>query len=127
MAFILFSLSSRPEVFKIRVSKLYSCELTVDTNTVNRKIELSDNNRKMIRVKEDQPYPDHPDRFDFWPQLLCETGLTGRCYWEVEWRGRSLYIRGQSILTACWTKPSLSLLVLQLCSLLSDDSRLKKL
>ncbi|XP_051251538.1 NLR family CARD domain-containing protein 3-like isoform X2 [Dicentrarchus labrax] len=65
----------------------YSCELTVDTNTVNRYIKLSDNNRKMIHVNEDQPYPDHPDRFDRWPQLLCRNGLTGRCYWEVEWRG----------------------------------------
>ncbi|XP_051284286.1 stonustoxin subunit beta-like [Dicentrarchus labrax] len=65
----------------------YSCELTVDTNTVNRNIKLSDNNRKMIHVKEDQPYPDHPDRFNCWEQLLCTNGLTGRCYWEVEWRG----------------------------------------
>ncbi|XP_051249460.1 NLR family CARD domain-containing protein 3-like isoform X22 [Dicentrarchus labrax] len=66
----------------------YSCELTVDTNTVSRNIKLSDNNRKMIHVKEVQLYPDHPDRFDFWRQLLCRNGLTGRCYWEVEWRGR---------------------------------------
>ncbi|XP_056226667.1 protein NLRC3-like isoform X2 [Seriola aureovittata] len=65
----------------------YSCELTIDTNTVNRQIKLSDNNRKVKLVKEDQSYPDHPDRFDQWPQLLCSTGLTGRCYWEVEWRG----------------------------------------
>ncbi|KAI3366226.1 hypothetical protein L3Q82_010062, partial [Scortum barcoo] len=43
----------------------YSCELTVDTNTVNRKIKLSDNNRKMKNVMGDQLYPDHPDRFDF--------------------------------------------------------------
>uniref|UniRef100_A0A8C4EEI8 Protein NLRC3 n=1 Tax=Dicentrarchus labrax TaxID=13489 RepID=A0A8C4EEI8_DICLA len=50
------------------------------------KIKLSDNNRKVIVVKEDQPYPDHPDRFDYRPQLLCRNGLTGRCYWEVEWR-----------------------------------------
>ncbi|XP_051794983.1 NLR family CARD domain-containing protein 3-like isoform X2 [Acanthochromis polyacanthus] len=64
----------------------YSCQLTVDTNTVNRKLKLSDNNRKVTYVMEDQSYPDHPDRFD-WYQLLCGTGLTGRCYWEVEWRG----------------------------------------
>ncbi|XP_077952804.1 uncharacterized protein LOC144390236 [Gasterosteus aculeatus] len=66
----------------------YSCQLTIDTNTVNKQLKLSDNNRKVTRVKEDQSYPDHPDRFDYWPQLLCRTGLTGRCYWEVEWRGR---------------------------------------
>ncbi|XP_030264908.1 NLR family CARD domain-containing protein 3-like, partial [Sparus aurata] len=67
----------------------YSCELTVDTNTVSRNIKLSDNNRKMTLVEEeDQSYPDHPERFEsMYPQLLCRTGLTGRCYWEVEWRG----------------------------------------
>ncbi|XP_075933413.1 NLR family CARD domain-containing protein 3-like [Anarhichas minor] len=65
----------------------YSCELTLDINTVHRNLKLSDNNRKVTRVKEDQSYPDHPDRFDFWEQLLCRTGLTGRCYWEAEWRG----------------------------------------
>ncbi|XP_028428484.1 protein NLRC3-like [Perca flavescens] len=66
----------------------YSCELTLDTNTVNRKLKLSDNNRKMTQVEEDQPYPDHPERFDSgYPQLLCRDGLTGRCYWEVERRG----------------------------------------
>uniref|UniRef100_G3NAM0 SPRY-associated domain-containing protein n=1 Tax=Gasterosteus aculeatus TaxID=69293 RepID=G3NAM0_GASAC len=59
----------------------YSCELTIDTNTVNKHLKLSDNNRKVTRVEEDQSYPDHPDRFDFRPQLLCRTGLTGRCYW----------------------------------------------
>uniref|UniRef100_G3N5E2 B30.2/SPRY domain-containing protein n=1 Tax=Gasterosteus aculeatus TaxID=69293 RepID=G3N5E2_GASAC len=65
-----------------------SCELTIDTNTVNKQLKLSDNNRKVTYVMEDQSYPDHPDRFDFCHQLLCRTGLTGRCYWEVEWSGR---------------------------------------
>ncbi|XP_026224918.2 NACHT, LRR and PYD domains-containing protein 12-like [Anabas testudineus] len=65
----------------------YFCQLTIDTNTVNRKLHLSDNNRKVTRVRELQSYPDHPDRFDQCPQLLCSNGLTGRCYWEVEWSG----------------------------------------
>ncbi|CAI5669499.1 unnamed protein product [Oreochromis niloticus] len=68
----------------------YSCQLTIDTNTVNTNLQLSDNNRKVTRVEEVQSYPDHPDRFDgLWPQLLCRNGLTGRCYWEVEWRGNT--------------------------------------
>ncbi|XP_032426077.1 NACHT, LRR and PYD domains-containing protein 4-like [Xiphophorus hellerii] len=66
----------------------YSCQLTIDTNTVNRELKLSEDNRKVTHVDELQSYPDHPDRFDYWPQLLCRTGLTGRCYWEVKWRGR---------------------------------------
>uniref|UniRef100_A0A668V9Z6 B30.2/SPRY domain-containing protein n=2 Tax=Oreochromis TaxID=8139 RepID=A0A668V9Z6_OREAU len=65
----------------------YSCQLTIDTNTVNRNLKLSDNNRKVTRVEEFQSYPDHPDRFDDgYPQLLCKNDLIGRCYWEVEWR-----------------------------------------
>ncbi|KAF1373358.1 hypothetical protein PFLUV_G00259720 [Perca fluviatilis] len=86
----------------------YSCELTLDTNTVNRNLKLSDNNRKVTYVKEDQPYPDHPERFDYYPQLLCRDGLTGRCYWEVERRGgvyisvsyRGISRRGNS--ADCW-------------------------
>ncbi|CAI5657209.1 unnamed protein product [Oreochromis niloticus] len=65
----------------------YSCQLTIDTNTVHTKLKLSDNNRTVARVIEVQSYPYHPDRFDYEPQLLCRNGLTGRCYWEVEWRG----------------------------------------
>uniref|UniRef100_A0AAQ4RIF3 B30.2/SPRY domain-containing protein n=2 Tax=Gasterosteus aculeatus TaxID=69293 RepID=A0AAQ4RIF3_GASAC len=65
----------------------YSCEFTIDTNTVNKHLKLSDNNRKVTWVEAHQSYPDHPDRFDFCHQLLCRTGLTGRCYWEVEWSG----------------------------------------
>ncbi|KAL4009288.1 hypothetical protein ACER0C_003140 [Sarotherodon galilaeus] len=65
----------------------YSCQLTIDTNTVNTNLQLSDNNRTVTHVDEIQSYPDHPGRFDQLPQLLCRNGLTGRCYWEVEWRG----------------------------------------
>ncbi|XP_035982080.1 NACHT, LRR and PYD domains-containing protein 12-like [Fundulus heteroclitus] len=63
----------------------YSCQLTIDTNTVSRKLKLSEDNREVTHVEELQSYPDHPDRFGF-PQLLCRDDLTGRCYWEVEWR-----------------------------------------
>ncbi|XP_065808046.1 NLR family CARD domain-containing protein 3-like isoform X1 [Labrus bergylta] len=64
----------------------YACELELDTNTVSRKLKLSDNSRKVTWGEWLQSYPDHPDRFEN-SQLLCRTGLTGRCYWEVEWRG----------------------------------------
>uniref|UniRef100_A0A3P8NQR3 B30.2/SPRY domain-containing protein n=1 Tax=Astatotilapia calliptera TaxID=8154 RepID=A0A3P8NQR3_ASTCA len=65
----------------------YSCQLTIDTNTVHTNLKMSDNNRKVTGVKEIQSYPDHPDRFEVWSQLLCRDGLTGRCYWEVECKG----------------------------------------
>ncbi|XP_062294870.1 NLR family CARD domain-containing protein 3-like [Scomber scombrus] len=65
----------------------YACELELDPNTMHRKLKLSDNNRKVTCAWGDQSYPDHPDRFDSCPQLLCRNDLTGRCYWEVKWRG----------------------------------------
>ncbi|KAM6994759.1 LOW QUALITY PROTEIN: protein NLRC3-like [Tautogolabrus adspersus] len=69
----------------------YSCELTLDLNTANRKIVVSENNRKLSVVKEKQPYPEHPQRFSYWKQLLCKNRLSGLCYWEVEWTG-NVYI-----------------------------------
>ncbi|XP_038158215.1 uncharacterized protein LOC119794651 [Cyprinodon tularosa] len=68
--------------------KKYSCQLTIDTNTVSRNLKLSEDNRKVTHVRELQSNPDHLDRFDHWYQLLCSDGLNSRCYWEVEWKGR---------------------------------------
>ncbi|XP_041653841.1 protein NLRC3-like [Cheilinus undulatus] len=65
----------------------YSCELKLDPNTANRRVFLSKDNRKAELLKEEQPYPDHPDRFDFLCSVLCDQGLTGRHYWEVEREG----------------------------------------
>uniref|UniRef100_A0A8C7KAN4 Uncharacterized protein n=1 Tax=Oncorhynchus kisutch TaxID=8019 RepID=A0A8C7KAN4_ONCKI len=65
----------------------YVCDLTLDPNTVNRLLSLSEENRKVTCSREEQPYPDHPERFENWRQVLCREGLTGRCYWEVEWNG----------------------------------------
>ncbi|XP_037649186.1 NLR family CARD domain-containing protein 3-like isoform X2 [Sebastes umbrosus] len=66
---------------------MYACELTLDPNTVNRRLSLSEDNRKVTEVKEAQPYLDHPERFHHWKQVLCRDGLTRRSYWEVEWKG----------------------------------------
>ncbi|CAL8389705.1 unnamed protein product [Boreogadus saida] len=67
--------------------KKYACELTLDPNTAHRHLSLSKNNRRVMRLGITQGYPDHPQRFDYHRQVLCREGLSGRCYWEVEWRG----------------------------------------
>ncbi|XP_063059895.1 NACHT, LRR and PYD domains-containing protein 12-like [Engraulis encrasicolus] len=65
----------------------YACELTLDPNTANIDLSLSEGNRKVTCGGLQQQYPDHPDRFDYWSQVLCREGLSGRCYWEAEWSG----------------------------------------
>ncbi|XP_036416270.1 protein NLRC3-like isoform X2 [Colossoma macropomum] len=65
----------------------YSCELSLDPNTAHTHLSLSNGNRKVTRVMSTQTYPDHPERFDGYPQVLCRERLTGRCYWETEWSG----------------------------------------
>ncbi|XP_051991738.1 NLR family CARD domain-containing protein 3-like isoform X21 [Xyrauchen texanus] len=65
----------------------YVCDLTLDSNTVNTELILSEGNRKVTHVRERQSYPDHPDRFDEYRQVLCRESLTGRCYWETQWSG----------------------------------------
>uniref|UniRef100_A0A4W5KTX0 Si:ch211-201o1.1 n=1 Tax=Hucho hucho TaxID=62062 RepID=A0A4W5KTX0_9TELE len=73
----------------------YACHLTLDPNTVNPHLTLSEGNRKVTWVVEDQHYEDHPDRFDCLYQVLCREGLSGsgcRYYWEVENDGDQIYI-----------------------------------
>ncbi|XP_062270441.1 NLR family CARD domain-containing protein 3-like isoform X1 [Scomber scombrus] len=67
----------------------YACELVMDPKTSHRNLFLSDNNRKVTAVRQEESYSDHPKRFNHWKQLLCKDGLTGRCYWEVERRGEA--------------------------------------
>ncbi|XP_072298348.1 tripartite motif-containing protein 16-like [Eucyclogobius newberryi] len=63
----------------------YYTEITLDPNTAHIELSLSDGNRRLKRVREDQSYPDHSDRFSVWEQVLSSESLRGRCYWEVEW------------------------------------------
>uniref|UniRef100_A0A8C4T3Z7 Uncharacterized protein n=1 Tax=Erpetoichthys calabaricus TaxID=27687 RepID=A0A8C4T3Z7_ERPCA len=51
-------------------------------------LHLSEGNKKVTHAGTVTDYPDHPDRFDWSPQVLCREGLTGtRFYWEVECNG----------------------------------------
>ncbi|XP_034411735.1 tripartite motif-containing protein 16-like [Cyclopterus lumpus] len=65
----------------------YSRELTLDPNTAHRQLSLSDGDRKATFMSEHQSYSSHPDRCNGCFQVLSRESLTGRCYWEVEWRG----------------------------------------
>ncbi|XP_067429393.1 tripartite motif-containing protein 16-like [Thunnus thynnus] len=65
----------------------YSREITLDPNTANTQLLLSEGSRKATYMSQQQSYSSHPDRFTGCCQVLSRESLTGRCYWEVEWRG----------------------------------------
>ncbi|XP_039676268.1 E3 ubiquitin/ISG15 ligase TRIM25-like [Perca fluviatilis] len=65
----------------------YSREITLDPNTANTLLLLSEGNRKATFMRQQQSYSSHPDRFTNIYQVLSRESLTGRCYWEVERRG----------------------------------------
>ncbi|XP_033986650.1 tripartite motif-containing protein 16-like isoform X2 [Trematomus bernacchii] len=71
----------------------YSQEITLDPNTANTGLLLSEGNRKATNMGQQQSYSSHPDRFTLgYPQVLSRESLTGRCYWEVEWRGTGVNV-----------------------------------
>ncbi|XP_045924498.1 neoverrucotoxin subunit beta-like [Micropterus dolomieu] len=67
----------------------YSCDLTLDSDTVNGYLTLSEGNKKATYGAL-QTYPDHPERFDSNPQVMCKDRLKGQHYWEVEWSVMSI-------------------------------------
>ncbi|RXN24837.1 tripartite motif-containing 16-like protein [Labeo rohita] len=71
----------------------YSCQLTMDTSTAHPNLHLSDRNTVVRMSNEPKSYPEHPDRFEYWQQVLCKEGLaSGRYYWEVDWSGSEIDI-----------------------------------
>ncbi|XP_007567251.1 tripartite motif-containing protein 16 isoform X2 [Poecilia latipinna] len=71
-----------------KISKTDAVRLSFDSNTVYKELVLSDGNQRVTRRKTTQYYPDHPERFDGFSQVLCKEPLSGfRFYWEAEWGG----------------------------------------
>ncbi|XP_056234425.1 E3 ubiquitin-protein ligase TRIM65-like [Seriola aureovittata] len=68
----------------------YFSPLSLDPFTAHRELSLTEGNRVVSRTGEYHTYPDHPDRFDTWGQVLCREGLQGRSYWEAEWDGQQV-------------------------------------
>ncbi|XP_046706958.1 tripartite motif-containing protein 16-like isoform X2 [Silurus meridionalis] len=66
----------------------HSYQFTLDPNTVNKHLCLSERNTVVTCTETAQSYLAHPERFDYYLQGLCREGICGRCYWELEWTGR---------------------------------------
>ncbi|XP_058651197.1 E3 ubiquitin/ISG15 ligase TRIM25-like [Onychostoma macrolepis] len=67
----------------------YFQRFTLDPNTAHKRFCLSEGNRVFTDTYISQPYPDHPERFDQYLQVLCRESVCGRSYWEVGWSGHN--------------------------------------
>uniref|UniRef100_A0A8C7Z0L7 SPRY-associated domain-containing protein n=1 Tax=Oryzias sinensis TaxID=183150 RepID=A0A8C7Z0L7_9TELE len=70
----------------------YSCQITLDPNTAHTHLLLSEESRKMTLMEKPQSDSNPSDRFTYHGEALSKESLTGRCYWEVEWKGYFFYI-----------------------------------
>ncbi|XP_029977737.1 NACHT, LRR and PYD domains-containing protein 3-like isoform X5 [Sphaeramia orbicularis] len=76
-----------PHTFDLGL-KNYFCELTLDVNSgVHRDVRLSADNRTVTRRTQVPSNPAHSGVVSY-EEVTCSPGLTGRCYWEVDWSGK---------------------------------------
>ncbi|KAM9745326.1 NACHT, LRR and PYD domains-containing protein 3-like [Menidia menidia] len=68
----------------LKLLRHHACDLTLDPNTAGAYLTLTQENKLATCNEEVQQHPDHPDRFEKF-QVMCEEGLTGCHYWEVEY------------------------------------------
>ncbi|XP_067403800.1 tripartite motif-containing protein 16 [Emydura macquarii macquarii] len=72
----------------------YTCPLTFDPVTAHRYLRLLEDNHKVTNTTPwEHCYPDHPERFEHWRQVLSDKSLyMGRYYFEVEITGAGIFI-----------------------------------
>lgn len=63
------------------------CQITLDPNTINKWLFLSEDCKSATLMRVVESYPIHPERFSDWHQVLSTKILSGCCYWEVEMIG----------------------------------------
>ncbi|XP_026997715.2 tripartite motif-containing protein 16 [Tachysurus fulvidraco] len=70
----------------------YYCQLSMDPLTAHPNLHLSKGNT-VVQMSEPKSYPEHPERFDYWQQVMCrEAMIGGRYYWEIDWSGTEVDI-----------------------------------
>ncbi|KAG9273906.1 E3 ubiquitin/ISG15 ligase TRIM25-like, partial [Astyanax mexicanus] len=69
-----------------------SSQLALDPRSAHRELNVSPDRRTVSVRAREHSWPDQPERFDYWCQVLGSEGLLGCCYWEAEWSGMGITI-----------------------------------
>ncbi|KAK7945359.1 hypothetical protein WMY93_001087 [Mugilogobius chulae] len=87
-------LSSKTEPTNRAELLQYACRITLDPNSMNSQLALSEDLRRATLMREETTYPNHPDRFLRWRQVLSKESLRNgvRSYFEVEWRKKRVTV-----------------------------------
>ncbi|XP_028648722.2 tripartite motif-containing protein 16 isoform X2 [Erpetoichthys calabaricus] len=72
----------------------YASLVTFDPDTTHKFLRLTEDNRKVTNTSPWQhPYPERPERFEHWRQLMgAESFYLSRHYFEVELRGEASHV-----------------------------------
>ncbi|XP_016537098.1 E3 ubiquitin/ISG15 ligase TRIM25-like [Poecilia formosa] len=73
-----------------KMKAVKTCLVCLVSYCQNHEIRLSRGARKALSMGTLQNYPNNTDRFKNPLQVLSRERLTGRSYWEVQWRGRAV-------------------------------------
>ncbi|XP_054614029.1 neoverrucotoxin subunit alpha-like [Dunckerocampus dactyliophorus] len=73
----------------------HAIDLTLDENTVDTHLTLSEGNKKATN-SSGWSFPINIEWINDQARVLCKEGMTGRHYWEVEWRGETHVVAAYS-------------------------------
>ncbi|XP_061433784.1 uncharacterized protein LOC133359393 isoform X2 [Lethenteron reissneri] len=78
---------SREQNFLDMLKTSHVCSPTLNPNSAHRQLQISADLSTVTWNREEQPYSDHAERFEWWEIVLCfETFSSGDHYWEVDVR-----------------------------------------
>ncbi|XP_047669664.1 butyrophilin subfamily 2 member A2-like isoform X2 [Tachysurus fulvidraco] len=81
--------------YELLKKKKYAVDVTLDPDTANPFLILSDDGKEVKHGDRRQDLPDTPQRFDTWPCVLGNQSFsTGRFYYEVQVRGKTYWRLG---------------------------------
>ncbi|XP_049337942.1 E3 ubiquitin-protein ligase TRIM39-like [Astyanax mexicanus] len=84
-----------PEITELKRIQQYAVDVTLDPDTANPKLILSDDGKQVKHGDKQKNLPDNPERFSLGTGVLGKEGFSsGRFYYEVQVSGKTMWTLG---------------------------------